>query len=111
MSRGWHEENVGVVTVNAAGSGEIDLGTTSWSQHYVVRAVHADGTPAPVRSRHSASALPADPALITDRLICENGNGYEFQNFRTLSVLMRYLKVYGLSDGTLVSVSRRMPGE
>jgi hypothetical protein len=110
-----YEVVVAIATVNAGANNELDLGADCYVGDFVVKSCHADGTHAAFRGKLSTAALPADPAAATDQLMCVEGceciPGTRIAiagSGQTLG-LGRYLKFFGLSNNTLITVSRRMP--
>lgn len=104
-----HRVVVSATTVNAGLSAHLDFGANDALHGHTmfIEACHADGTPAPVRMRHSQTDSAANPAQGTDSLICVDGHPYVFILRKDLNGhTFRYLNVLGLSDGTLITAAR-----
>jgi len=94
---------VGTSSVDAATTHNFDLGVDSYKYRFVLSAIHADGTPAPVRVLHTPTL--AGNAAGTDQITAERGS-YYFTPRRDGNLVEQYLKIYGISNQTLLSVSK-----
>jgi len=98
---------VGQATVATAGTTQFDLGAFAHRSHFVLTANHSDGTPAAVRILHSG--VITDAAGATSAVACELGEYYFVPYLNSRNAIPRYLNIYGLSNGTIVTVSRLAP--
>jgi len=97
-------------TLAAPGNlGAVDLGADCANQRYVVEASVPIAAPSGLRCKHGKSALLA-VAAATDQLVCTQ-QPYEFTvtELGGAHGLPRYLSLYAVVAGTVVTVSRVIP--
>jgi hypothetical protein len=91
-------------SINTGGADTLVLSDGCTAYRHVLVACHADGTRAPVRCK--IDGLVGGAAAAGDQIVCSDDGEYEFTPPRNSPLPNKYVHVLGLSDGTLLTISR-----